>query len=391
MVWLFTNIAKALDTLPAEGRVMLLGLLLTIALCGFAMLLRGAAPALRLLYGKGALVALLAVPLLVYLLGIQVPVPVEHLERFATPVPAYVTWALLSIWLTGLLWQVSRLVLSSLRTRRAVGALAEGGAKLNERAAHWSRRLNLGKSVLVRAEGSQAPWHVGADRWRRQPAQIVLPAAAQHWPTGVVDVMLLQQLALVQQSAWRWLWFARFVSAVFWPAPWLARMVERFAHELTLPSLALAGAAYRDPDGWRRDLRQLRSRAETLEPVAMELLRVPNDGAYLEPAGEPLDTEREAQEFADFEGAWARTKRRWTVRHRDPYEQAYWLIAVASIVVCVATTLTLKQAAPEFEPRFLNIKWQDQMVRRAGVYEDVPRDREPPRTLQNSADDAATD
>ena len=65
MVWVFTNVAKALDTLPAEGRVMLLGLLLTIALCGFARVLRGAAPALRLLYGKGALVALLAVPLLV--------------------------------------------------------------------------------------------------------------------------------------------------------------------------------------------------------------------------------------------------------------------------------------------------------------------------------------
>ena len=49
---------------------------------------------------------------------------------------------------------------------------------------------------------------------------------------------------------------------------------------------------------------------------------------------------------------------------RNPYEQAYWLIAVASILVCVATTLTIRQAPPEFEPQYLNVKWQDQMMRR---------------------------
>ena len=64
----------------------------------------------------------------------------------------------------------------------------------------------------------------------------------------------------------------------------------------------------------------------------------------------------------------AGTKANRREKERDPHEQAYWLIAVASILIGVATTLTQVPAAPEFEPRFLNIRWQDQMLPRMREY-----------------------
>ena len=387
-MWLFTNIAMALDTLPAEGRVLLLALLLTVALYGFNRLLADADATLRVLFGKGALMALVLVPAGVYLLGVQVPVPVEQLQRYDTPWPAYVVWALLSVWLLGALVQLVRLALEWRRSAGLVAELPEANSKIGSRIGHWTQRLNLPITVEVRCEGAEVPWHVGS--MPRQPAQVVLPAAALNWPVGVVDVMLLEQLAMLKQSAWRWMFAGRVIAALYWPSPWVARMAADLAQVLVQPGLGLARAAYRDPEGFRRDLKQLRQRAQTLQPVGGDglygsVLRLANDGRYEDVAPAPVSEDATA---ASFEGKWAGTKRRRAAKVRDPYEQAYWLIAVASIVVGVATTLTLKQAAPEFEPRFLNIKWQDQMVRRIGVYGEEPRNREPPRTLSSSRAEA---
>ncbi len=382
-MWIFTNIAMALDTLPAEGRMLLLALLLTVALYGFNRLLADADPTLRVLFGKGALTALVLVPAGVYLLGVQVPVPVEQMRRYDTPWPAYVVWALLSVWLLGAVAQLVRLAAEWRRSSRMVADLPAANPKISDRVGHWTRRLNLPITVAVRCDGAEVPWHVGAMPGR--PAQVVLPAAARNWPVGVVDVMLLEQLAMLKQSAWRWMFAGRVIAALYWPTPWVARMAADLAQVLVLPGLGLAQAAYRDPEGFQRDLKQLRQRAETLQTVDGDVrgvLRLANDGSYalVEPRVVSEDTAA-----ASFEGKWAGTKRRRAAKVRDPYEQAYWLIAVASIVVGVATTLTLKQAAPEFEPRFLNVKWQDQMVRRIGAYGEEPRNREPPRTLGGSS------
>lgn len=371
----FELIAKALDTLSSEGRVMLLAYLLTGALCGFARVLpQDTGSSLNVLYRKGALAALLIVPVFTYLLKVQVPVHVDEVVRFATPIPGYVVWALASFWLIGVLFFGYRLARELQATQAALRALEPAHSKITARAQHWQQRLNLKGEIRIMAGGAEQAWHVG---WvlfkRRRPATVVLPAAALNWPTGVVDALLLTQLAQLQQGSWRWLVFARLMQVLYWPAPWVGSLVRGLAEHSELPALRLASAAYRDPEGWQRDMRNLSKRAATLNSVPLPgmgaLLRLPNSGQAWVPPRPQVQTV--TVDDLTFEKKWAGSKRRKKDKERDPYEQAYWLIAVASIVIGVATTLTLKQRPPEFEPGFLQIKWQDRMVRR--LYdEDAP-------------------
>ena len=91
-------VAMALDTLPIAGRMMLLALLLSGALYGFVRLLpHEPGSGLNVLYRKGALAALLFVPLGVYVFGVQVPVRVDQVVRLQTQLPSYVVYALAAI------------------------------------------------------------------------------------------------------------------------------------------------------------------------------------------------------------------------------------------------------------------------------------------------------
>ena len=104
-----TAVAMALDTLPDFGRLMLLAFLLTLVLYGFTRLLPGElGSTLQVLYRKGALLALVCVPLAVYLSNVQVPVPVDEVRTFTTPVPGYVAAILLSVWLLGVAYHLFR-------------------------------------------------------------------------------------------------------------------------------------------------------------------------------------------------------------------------------------------------------------------------------------------
>ena len=364
----FELIAKALDTLTSEGRIMLLAYLLTGALCGFARVLpKDPGSSLNVLYRKGALAALLLVPVSAYLLNVQVPVHVDEVVRFSTPIPGYVVWALAGVWGLGVLFFGYRLGRDLQATYAALRSLEVAHSKILSRAQHWQQRLNLKGEVRIVAGGAEHGWHVGwlLFKWRR-PATVVLPAAALNWPTGVVDALLLTQLAQLQQGSWRWLAFARLIQVLYWPAPWVGGLVRGLAEHSELPGLRFAAAAYRDPEGWQRDVRNLSKRAATLGsvplPTAGGLLRLPNSGQAWVPPRPQVQTVM--VDDVPFEKKWAGSKRRKKDKERDPYEQAYWLIAVASLVVGVATTLTLKQRPPEFEPGFLHIKWQDRMVRR---------------------------
>ena len=399
---LFVTIAMSLDTLPSEGRMILLAYLLTLALYGFSRRLpEDNTSALHVLYGKGALSALLIVPLLIYLLGVQLPVlvPLSEYRRYDTDVPALVVAGILVVWLMGAVWHLVRLYRAS---RSVLGRAALGDAlpaKLAGRAEHWCRRLNVTAEVDVVCGGAELGWHA-----RGGSVHVHLPAAAMNWPMGIVDVMLLQQLAQVKQNSWRWLLFGRFVQAIYWPAPWVTRLVDDLANASVLPAARLARAAYRDPEGWARDERNYLKRIDTLEglvladryglrlPSVMHPVVVPasrsrtaprvedasvpaatianevTHEADNAPAEAPSPASALASEVAIDDATmarmWAGTKARHRERQRDPYEQVYWLIAAASLAVGISTTLTLVPASPEFEPKFLNVRWQDQMSRR---------------------------
>jgi hypothetical protein len=354
---------------------MLLALLLSCALYGFLRVLPDETGTMvKLLYCKGALLALLLVPPLVYLLDIRVPVAVDEMVHVEAAWPRSATWALLAVWLSGGLFQLRRWARELWETRAAAGHLPQAPAALTERARHWQQRLNLYGVVALAAGGAEQPWHVGPLPGARR-AVVVLPAAAVNWPASVVDVILLGQLAQLCQGGWRWLAFGRLVQALYWPMPWVGRLVEDLSAQFELPGQRLAAAAYRDPDGWQRDMRNMEKRAATLHAIPPSgsgaLLRLPSSGtAWLPPHPQVGTVGLHAAVVDDlgFEQKWAHSKAHRKEKVRDPYEQAYCLIAVASILIGVATTLTQVPAAPEFEPGYLNIKWQDQMLPRLRDY-----------------------
>ncbi|XOV83093.1 MAG: hypothetical protein ACFHXK_19855 [bacterium] len=386
-----THLAMALDTLPDFGRVMLLAFLLTLVLHGFARLLPDdMGSTLQVLYRKGALLALLAVPLAVYLINIQVPVPVDEFRAYSTPIPGYSANVLLLIWLVGVCYHVRTAVIVVRRTVSAASAYPQASTKIMTRAQHWQQRLAYTSAVRVCVGGAEQAWHVGPSRLQNRAAMICLPAAAANWPAGLVDVLLLSQLAQLKQNNWRWLVFGRMVQALYWPAPWVSELLQQLAEHLVEPAERLASSAYRDNEGWTRDVRKLLQRTKTLEEipalVTRGLLRVPSRGVHWLPPPPRVDTVR--VDGLVFEDRWAGSRARKKEKIRDPYEQAYWLIAVACIVVGVSTTLTVVQRAPEFEPQYLNVKWQDQMVRR--LYDDTPLPEPPTDAGEYPSDNAAS-
>ena len=319
-MWLFTNLAMALDTLPAVGRVFLLALLLACALYGFTRLVSGSEHrALVTMYSKAALSALIFVPVGVLLFDVQVPVPVEEYRRYATPWPAYVTYGVVAVWAIGALIQLTRLGRDLRATGKAVHSLQPAGDKLRARLDHWHGRLNVSFPVILRCGGAELPWHTGCLVAGRPKAVIVLPAAAMNWPAGTVDVLLLTQLAQLQQGAWRWLIAGRVVRAIYWFAPWVRAIYRGLAQSAESASRGLAAAAYRDQEGWRRDARSAAQRGATLQVVALNdgaaPLRLPSTGEYDVPA---VTKRRVALEGQSFEAKWAGTKQRYRDRRRDP-------------------------------------------------------------------------
>ena len=397
----------ALDTLPTWGRVMLLALLLSIAFYGFS---RGKASrrssAVHILFRKGALVALLLVPGLVYLTNIQMPVHVDQIVRINSEVPTYFIYALSLVWLTGMGWFLFRLYSTWLATiRQAIPADNKTGvqapSKIQSRLKHWSARLNLTTEVHLYCFGGQQGWHVmgrnreGGMGFGHSKAVVVLPAAALNWPTGVLDVALLCQLAQIKQNCWNWLLIARSIQAIFWFAPWVATMVAELAHTIAIPSVSLAKAAYRDPEGWRMDFRNYEKRITTLQafepggdildqrqPLRLSDIEHEILVAFGQSTASPVpvlgpesalapvtavSSETQGEEGpTTFDEGWAATQERRKAKYDDPYQQAYWLIAGASIIVAIASTLTIVKAPPDFEPEFYQVHWQDKMLMQMG-------------------------
>jgi len=370
-------LAMALDTLPREGRVLLLGCLLAMAFIWFTRLLPAdLGSGLNVLFRKGALLALLFVPSLVYLIDVKVPVRVDEVVYWRTLWPAYGAYGVIGIWLAGafyMLWRLWRDAKQTLALVKAVAGKPSPALKqIRSRTLHWCKRLNIRREVNVVCSGAELCWHTDLGH-----CTIRLPAAAVNWPVGVLDVMLLSQLAQIHQHSWRWIFFGRCVQALYWPIPGVAKLVLQLSNHLVRPAMRLASAAYGDPEGWRRDVRKLAQRAQTLQaielPAVMSLIRLPNNGApwlpaiaEITPRSPDIPAHRSdiRNEEGSFEAKRSSIKRRKNANERDPYEQAYWLIAGACMLAGVATTLTLVQRAPEIDPRLLNIKWQDEMVRR---------------------------
>ena len=100
----------------------------------------------------------------------QVPVHVDEVVRFATPIPRYVVWVLACVWMLGVLFFGYRLVRDLRTTYAALRPLEPAHSKITSRAEHWQQRLNLKGEVRILAGGAEQGWHVGWPLWCcRQP------------------------------------------------------------------------------------------------------------------------------------------------------------------------------------------------------------------------------
>ncbi|MFT7652689.1 MAG: hypothetical protein ACI9UU_001797 [Candidatus Azotimanducaceae bacterium] len=346
----FETIAMALDTLPGVGRLLLLAFLLSCALYGVARALqRHPSQAMQLYYRKACIFALVAVPCGVGLFGVQMPVYVVEAQAFHTEIPAWISYGLFGSWLIGVIVVLGRSVRRYRQALRAhLQVVDPADEKMQRRLKHWSTRLNIKPQPELVLGGSAIPWQAGG--------RIVLPQAARHWPVGHLDVCLLQHLAQRKQKSWIWLVLGHVARAIYWPLPWVASLLATYKGLLVKGGLPLAEAAYHDSEGWLRDYVKLKDRYATLNEAAPAL------EPFILVTGLDLPVKRVPP--APLEpGSWEATKARRAERDFDPYERVYWLIAVASVVIGVGTTLTIEQASPEFERGFLDVKWKDQMGR----------------------------
>ena len=356
--------AMALDTLPEAGRLLLLAALLATALCGFAQL--GSVRSdvnTSILLRKGALFAVLFVPTVVYVSQMRMPVYVDEMVGFSQGWPGIVTYLLLTIWLGGVGYALYQLIRQYQMAKIAIPQ-EEVPQKIAKRLQHWCKRLDLEHQVGVQCAGGSMPSHIRVSLTSVRYT-VVMPAAARNWPTGVVDVCLLSQLAQIKRKDWMWALGGHIVAALFWLLPWVKRMALDFEQALVYPSLGLASAAYRDPLGWQRDFKQALQRLDGLQPNRADFLQLQS---ITEPVPDstalPLSIEDEPSDALTYAQRRRISKERVRQKNHDPHEKAYWLIASACVVVALATTLTIVQAPPEFEPKFLHVKWQDQVARR---------------------------
>lgn len=369
MQQLLIILAMALDTLPDIGRVLLFAILLASILCALARLLpHELGSAVNVMYRKGVLFALLAMPVVMYFAGIQMPVYMDEVRDFKTSVPHSITILVSVAWLVGAFYYLSRLVRQlrlTINSVRQGQSLEEVNTKLMGRIEHWQQRISLVRTITAHCHGAEFPWHAGT--------HILMPAAAVNWPRGVMDVVVLKQLAAIKSRSWYWLVFSEIVAAIYWPLPWVRHMAKTLAEHLAVSGVSLAEAAYRDPEGWLRDLRRYDKRAETLQKPPPKgddpLLRLPVI-AWRPVRAPDLPRRKVGESETSFEEKWKVSQKRRAAKRRDPYQQAYWFIAVTCLVVGLATTLTIVQTPPEFEPTFLKLKWQDEMSRRIRDYDD---------------------
>ena len=157
---IFTAIAMALDTLPQFGRVMLLAVLLTAALCGLAKAAPlASAPGVNLLFRKGAVSALLLVPGLVFVTNLQMPVHVEQVTHFQTMIPTYLCYAVMLAWVASAIYALFKLSQEVLQSQRLAKQGDLAPAPMQQRLDHWCKRLSIAGEISLIVKGADEPWH----------------------------------------------------------------------------------------------------------------------------------------------------------------------------------------------------------------------------------------
>ena len=313
----------SLDSLPSSGRAMLSAAVLAALVYSSSRKIPAARPGLGVSYRKTSLLALLAVPLIVYSIpSWRFVVSVEEMPVIDT-LPSAVWWTLLSAWLVGVVVALADVVRCMLVTGRDVASLEAVDEKLGRRLEIWRGRMDIERGVRMGLGESPTPWSAG---WWR-PA-IVLPRGARHWPQAVQDAAIVHELAHLQRHHWLWLLFGGSVAALYWPIPWIGRLSREMAAAFQQTSDSLAMHYFRDHLGYARALRHIKQRMES-ESAQAAAAPVRHDVRLVWGDAGSLEIRKHHARDADYVEPF--------------YDRVFWALAQTAFAVFLLTATTLEE------------------------------------------------
>ena len=163
----------------------------------------------------------------------------------------------------GVLWNIALSDRANRKFAARYRDLEPADEKLGKRLAHWQQRLELKHDVRLGFGPTARPLSYGVIR-----SVIVLPRAIAHWPLSIQDVMLLGALAHIKRRNLVWLVIGQFVSALYWPIPWVRVLVANFNGAFEHTSDSMAASCYQDRLGYLRGLKHADQRLELIHPIS---------------------------------------------------------------------------------------------------------------------------
>ncbi len=352
-----------IDALPDGLRAMLAALLLAAGLAYFERRI----PIREVQYGqsfrKAALMALLLIPLVVWL------VPISRMIIFVEALPQQadtlhgITEAVYLFWLTGFVVTLTGTLTAWFRQWRRLASLPlveDDG--LTHRLAHWRNRLGMSHPTRLHVSPGDEPRFFGSG------GRLPLPAGAQYWPANQQDLLIIHGLCSLKRHHHGWHRLAQLVSCVYWPVTWTQRLHANLCRDFELIAGSLADSCYQDHLGYGRTLRQLAQRLAPSRAVRTNgrsanrgpLHGMRRYGAALARLLHPTDPAWQVGSLLEMRGDGS------TALWKDPYDRVVLFVGQAVFLAVVLTGVTLRERPPDLEDRYLmpfGLLWKEHFHR----------------------------
>jgi hypothetical protein len=356
----------ALDSLPDPLRAMLAALLLAVFLRFFEVRIAPADLQLGQSFRKATLVALLVIPVLVWLF------PASRMVVFVEELPQqsgrdHWAWQLVvGLWALGALAALTRLLIQRVQSHLALRACPKvDDEKLERRLSHWQNRLGIHRLLdFIRTSESEP-------RPFASLSAVCFPAGADHWPGSTQDVLMIQALCRIRLKHRRWYLMTQLVICVYWPVIWIGKLQSRLLADFQRAADELARSCYQDQLGYQRAARQLAQRLDggpvpglatprgatpprRLQPF-QRLIRQTNRlmNHHPEPSRRATALESGRDEDADLS---------WT----DPYDKVVLFVGQAVFLAFLLTGVTLREKPPDLEYEYampFELLWKEHFHR----------------------------
>jgi len=367
---LITGTIGWLDVLPDGLRAMLAALVLAGALAWFEKRIPLQETHYGQSYRKTALVALLVVPMLVWLL------PASRMVVFVDILPVrpsslhLIANSTYAVWLAGVAVTMSGKLLAWWKRRRLLRALpVVSDARLTSRLTHWRTRLGMASPAVLHASTDDLPGFFDSGR------QLLFPAMAVHWPASQQDVLIINALCSLKRHHHRWHRLAQLVGCVYWPVTWVQQLNANLCRDLELTASDLSDSCYQDHLGYARALRQLEQR---LMPA--DHSRSASRGGNRSPGvvtryGTGLwALFREAEPRWQIDRLLSARAGGSSARWKDPYDRVVLAVGQAVFLAVLLTGVTLRERPPDIEEKYLmpfGLLWKEHFHRDLELREKV--------------------